>query len=171
MPSLARRDRTRPTLLALSALLASVVALLLCAATSAFAKSSRGASCASPSEPFAHGGHACAAGHGQARKRHKAKRRRAKRRKAKQGAKSRHGAPTSVVPAQEPATCEDGGSPARAADGSYACASGAVPECANGSEPIVAPRRGQLLCPAVSSGVEWSGASCQDGSAPTRGGG
>ncbi len=170
-PSLARRDRTRPTLPAISALLASVVALLLCAATSAFAKSSRGASCASPSEPVAHGGHACAAGDGQARKRHKAKRHRAKRRKAKQDAKSQHGAPTSVVPAQEPATCEDGGGPVRAADGSYACAGGAVPECANGSEPIVAPRRGQLLCPAVSSGVEWGEASCQDGSAPTQAGG
>jgi hypothetical protein len=168
MLSSARRVCTRSTPLILSALLACVVALLLCGATSAFAKSPHSASCATASERAAHGERACAAHHSRAHKRHEAKRHHAKHHKAKQGAKSQHGAPTSVVPAQEPAICEDGASPTRTADGSYACGDGAEPECTNGSEPIVAPRRGQLLCPAASSGVEWSEATCQDGSTPTQ---
>jgi hypothetical protein len=169
LPSLARRDRTPTTLLGLSALLAAVVVLLLCGTRSAFARSPHSASsCASASEHVTHSGHACVARRGQAHKRHKAKRHHAKQRKAKQGAKSQHGTLTSTVPAQEPATCEDGTTPARSADGSYACGDGAEPECANGSEPIAAPRHEQLLCPAASSGVEWSEAICQDGSTPTQ---
>jgi hypothetical protein len=166
MPSSARRVRTRSLPLALSALLACAIALLLCGPISAFAKSSRGACSATAGGRAAHGDRACAAHRSRTHKRHKAKRH-AKHRKAKQGAQSQQGAPTSTVPAQEPATCEDGSSPTRAADGSYACGDGAEPECADGSEPIVAPRRGQLLCPAAGSGVEWSEATCSDGSMPT----
>jgi hypothetical protein len=161
----ARRLRPNSLRFALSALLATAIAILLCGPAATLAEASHGA-CAAATGHTTHTAHACAAHHGSTHKRHKVKRHNKRNRSIKKNGKAKHGSTTSVAPAQEPATCTDGSAPTRAVDGSYACLDGAEPECSNGSEPILAPRRAQLLCPAASSGVEWSEASCDDGSAP-----
>lgn len=150
---------------ALSALLATAIAILLCGPAATLAASSHGA-CAAATGHTTQLAHACAAHRGSTHKRHTVKRHHKRNRSIKKNGNAKHGSTTSVAPAQEPASCTGGSAPARAADGSYACLDGAEPECANGSEPILAPRRAQLLCPAASSGVEWSEANCDDGSAP-----
>jgi hypothetical protein len=160
------RVRPAPLRFALSALLATAIAILLCGFAASLAEASHGA-CAAAAGHTTHTAHACAAHHGSTHKRHKVKRHHKRNRSIKKNGKAKNGSTTSVAPAQEPASCADGSAPTRAADGSYACLDGAEPECSNGSEPILAPRRAQLLCPAASSGVEWSEASCDDGSAPT----
>jgi hypothetical protein len=162
----ASRARSRPILLVLPALLAGAIAMLLCGPAATLAKTPRRA-CASAAKRSAADERACVAHHGSTHKRHKGERHRKKHRAAKKNDNAKRGSTTVAVPAQEPASCDDGTSPARAADGAYACGDGSEPECANGSEPILAPRRSELLCPAASSGVEWSEASCDDGSAPT----
>jgi hypothetical protein len=144
--------------------------MLLCGPAATLAKSPRRA-CVSATERSAASVRACAAHHGSTHKHRKGKPRHRKHRSTKKSTHARQGSSTGALPAQEPASCEDGTNPTRAADGSYECADGAEPECTNGSEPIFAPHRAQLLCPAANSGVEWTQASCDDGGTPTSAGG
>ncbi|HEY4894688.1 MAG TPA: hypothetical protein VII01_01245 [Solirubrobacteraceae bacterium] len=51
-----------------------------------------------------------------------------------------------------PALCEDGSSPAGAANGSFECRGGSEPACENGAEPTQPAGSTTLLCPASSAG-------------------
>jgi hypothetical protein len=153
-----RRIRTVATLLACAI-------ALLCSAAAALAKTPHGTACRS--SQTTHGEHTCPAHHSAVHKHHKAEHHHAKHHSSKR-AKAKQEAKHALAPALEAATCEDGSTPAPGAEGSYACADGSEPECADGSEPILAPHKAQLLCPAASSGAEWSEASCEDGSDPTQ---
>ncbi len=72
------------------------------------------------------------------------------------------------APAQPSASCEDASTPILGDEG-YVCADGSEPTCANGAEPVPASGGSTPVCPAAASAptVEWSEASCEDGSTPT----
>jgi hypothetical protein len=64
------------------------------------------------------------------------------------------------------AHCSDGSVPALAGEG-FSCADGSEPACANGAEPVPARGGSTAVCPTMPGGeVQWSEASCEDGSAP-----
>jgi hypothetical protein len=93
---------------------------------------------------------------------HHAKHNHSKKKKGKAKRKSTH-APAAL----RPATCEDGTTPARDAEGEYTCGDGSDPICAAGAEPVLTHAR--LLCPVPSSaGTEFSEPNCEDGSSPKR---
>lgn len=94
---------------------------------------------------------------------HHAKHNHSKKKKGKAKRKSTH-APAAL----RPATCEDGTTPTRDAEGEYTCGDGADPICASGAEPALA--HGRLLCPAApGASTEFSEPNCEDGSSPERG--
>jgi hypothetical protein len=97
----------------------------------------------------------------------------AKKKKTSQPQPKRSPAPrASETPAQQPAVCEDTSTPVRESEDLYSCADGSEPICANGSEPVAASKGPGAVCPTATKPVlEFSEASCEDGSAPMGAGG
>lgn len=147
-------------------LLAALVALLVRVAPSSAQGSPAG--CSPRAAHSGSQGRVCAAlWHGTHAKT-KAKHHHAKRVAAKKK-KSKHqpATYTPAIPAPVPAVCEDASTPVRESEGSYSCADGSEPICGNGSEPALASKGPGPVCPtAAKPVVEFSEASCEDGSAP-----
>ncbi len=166
-PAIAADLAIRLAMLA-GALLACVLAILICSPAATLAKAAHHG-CASAGRHSSGASHACASHRRSNAAHHKRKRHHAGHRSIdRKNVTSRPVSAVSHALAEEAASCEDGAIPTRAADGAYTCADGSAPECQNGSEPILDARLAQLLCPAASSGIEWSEATCDDGSAPTQ---
>jgi hypothetical protein len=149
----------------LSALLLTAALFCLCAGPASGTARVSPARCASRATHATARPRACAQ---RLRRAHaKSKNHRAKRVTAKRKRFKRRAAGPSPAAKGLLATCPDGSTPALADEG-FSCADGSEPVCANGAEP--APSRGGSApaCPATPGGeVQWSEASCEDGSAPT----
>ena len=76
---------------------------------------------------------------------------------------SKTGTPTAAV--VEPARCEGGQTPVRAADGTFSCSDGSEPECEDGTTPVRSRKGNSLVC-RVSSEAEAesssSAAECEE---------
>jgi hypothetical protein len=65
-----------------------------------------------------------------------------------------------------PASCEDGSTPVRARNGSFACDDGSEPECEDGATPTLSSNRKSLVCAATDEGESSSSeAECEEGEA------
>lgn len=62
---------------------------------------------------------------------------------------------TPAAASVEPARCEGGQTPVRAADGTFSCSDGSEPECEDGATPTPSHKGKSLVCP-VSSEAESS---------------
>jgi hypothetical protein len=150
-------------------LLATLAALLVRIAPSAAQGSPP--SCASRAARTGVHAHGCTARKHRSSTKGKPRRTHAKHAK-QQSPRHTSAARTPAAPAQQPAVCEDASTPVRESEGSYACADGSEPICGDGAQPVPASKGSGPVCPTRTKPlVEFSEASCEDGSAPAGAGG
>jgi hypothetical protein len=160
----------RPIALLCATLMLAIVGALLVRAAPSSAQGSK-AGCASRTARTGAHARGCATrkhrSHAKGKAKHKAKH------SNKQSKSQRSpAARTPGAPAQQPAVCEDASAPARESEGFYSCADGTEPICADGSEAVAASNGSGPVCPTTGEPVlEFSEASCEDGSPPTGAGG
>jgi hypothetical protein len=145
IPMISRPSARLATALTLAlSLLALVVTLLGPAQT--LAQTRRACSSTTGRSNTKHAGRTCS----QASRRGKKKRR--SRRHHTKLAAAKNGSPTGVPAAAsvEPALCEGGQTPVRAANGTFSCSDGSEPECENGATPKASRRGNSLVCPVAS---------------------
>jgi hypothetical protein len=168
--------RAKPTVSSRRALPVLLLALLACVAaifgSRPAAAGAAGAHRSCASAKARGGSRACSSRKRSTRAHHKSGRRKTGHRRSKKSHPSNHGGSAHgapAVPATEPALCEDGSTPVREASGVYGCGDGSEPACSDGSEPIASKRSSQPECPlAAEEAAEWSEATCDDGSSPSR---
>jgi hypothetical protein len=96
---------------------------------------------------------------------HRGKKKRHSRKHHTKPATAKKGAQTSAPAAAsvEPARCESGQTPVRAANGTFACSDGSEPECEDGATPTASRKGNTLVCPAPSElESNSSAAECEE---------
>jgi hypothetical protein len=106
--------------------------------------------------------HGCAPSSHRGRRKGHSTNRHAKHTIARRGAGATQAAPA----ASTPASCEDGGAPVRAANGSFSCLDGSDPECEDGSTPSRSGNGISLVClVSAEAGSESGESECEEGPA------
>jgi hypothetical protein len=99
------------------------------------------------------GAHACASHKGRARHANKHR-----------GKHTLATTPSETAPAVEPASCEDGSTPVKEANGSFSCADGSEPACEDGASPTRSHDGKSLLCPVIAEPESETGeGECEEG--------
>jgi hypothetical protein len=129
--------------LALS-LLALVVTLLGPAQT--LAQTRRACSTPTGQPKTKHAGRTCSQASRRGKKKRRSRRHHTKLAPAREG--SQTGAPAAGT--VEPALCEGGQTPVRAANGTFSCSDGSEPECEDGATPKTSRKGNSLVCPVAS---------------------
>ncbi len=102
-----------------------------------------------------HGAHACVQASRKGKARHASKHR---------GKHTLATTPGEAAPAVEPASCEDGSTPVKEANGSFSCADGSEPACEDGASPTRSHNGKSLLCPVIAEPEAEAGeGECEEG--------